>query len=855
MSTPRVISIDSEAYGKVKTLPDGRPSPHQQTFHPRRMIYTDGAQLRDLVLTTNITIPQEDPRWAQPAGLPSPIPSEELRTSVAHPAPTSGSHPSPTSTRNTDTTPPHLSPASILSPTSARLSETPLGLIPTPPSSWTGSLLEKLKPGPSFVARMHLPDQRDLVRRWLAHADTLIGTNLQYDLMVLRTDPRLRPILDGKRHFLIDLTVLSYLHSEVRESHSLKNLGHSLGTHSYDETPDEGETYKRYKDVNDPGLLQYAAQDSHNTMVDVAEMCRRIIRDYPGTHKLSAFCLRFYSDTIWTCVRMSEAGVPMDARRLLRLERHLEARVARCVALAAGHGLVLQGEGSDKSKQSFVTRLIQEIDSCNPTPASVPYATGLQPSSVSSSGSSLVGVSASLPSVLDHPALVKTPKKKQVSFSIENRQLFLSLLPVRHPLRGPLGLAQTHSQLSKLVNTYTYPLLHHKRDHPTDQRSKLVPRFNMWGSLPSSSGISLCSCSQCSAERASSALSGAPSGSPSAAPAYGINGSRTTNDWRGDIQFSYPTWFVTPGFTKDESGARGGTKQGRITAKNHAHQTDPPIIQSCIRSRFGPSGCIIKSDASQIELRVPALLTGEPFLLSEYQKPDPDLHTKMAVQIFGVPFLTEKYGGGWARHPVFRKSTTGERQIGKHVNFGNVYRASAETMHSTVLEMSGTNLPMSIFTNIEQSRPTIMPILWAWQEYLLDTAEKYGHIEIPLIGQSRRFDNFSRKRRRSGEDPVKNMANEIVNCPIQTIAGDVMLAVQHELHRTLPSINDDRCPCYMFLNIYDAMFFDCLRSYLPTLRSLIDSAIHRVSTTGLWGQLSRLTGYTVPLVFELSEHH
>lgn len=874
---PRVISLDTEAYGKVKRLPDGRAAPHQTVFHPRRMLYTDRARLSDLVLTTNITIPQEDPRCTTGSNV----------ITVGE----SGSTESPSN--NTGTTTTHLSPASILSPSSGptptsitppteRTPECPSTGLESSGSSWSGSRLARLEGGPTFVSRMHLPQEANFVHQWLAHSDTILGTNLQYDILTMRaSDPRLRVLLDG-RHLLIDLTVLSYLHSEVRESHSLKNVGRSFGTSDYDEEPDPGEDYKRYKDVNDPGLTSYGGQDSHNTVVNIAEAARRIARDYPGTWKLSEFCLRFYSNTIWTCIRMAEAGVPMSRSYLERLENHLQWRIQRCVQLCnENHGLLLEGKGSEKSKQAFITRLIQEIDSC---PVS---EIGSNSSSPSESASSLVLPSASSPparpSVLDHPALVKTDIKHQVSFNTENRNLFLSLLqpeprdstspPTASPLqpssttrssatetsassttspppapasptslRQALKLAQSHSQLSKIVNTYTFPLLHHKRKKPLKQQSCLIPQFNPWAPLPGRTDS--CGCSTCVPSAAASVECVSPSTPPSAPSA-----SSTARSSSPDVWFSYPTWFVTPSASKDEGGAKGGTIQIRVTCKNHAHQTDPPIIQKAIQSRFGDAGCILKMDLSQIELRVPGILSGEPYLISEYNSPNPDLHTKCAVDVFGEPFLIDKYGPNWRKHPIFRKATNGERQVGKHTNFGRVYRASPETLHSTVLEMTGLDLPMATFIKVQEDVKTVMPVMYAWQESLLDTAEKVGYLEIPLLGVTRRFTGFKRKGR---DREIKNMQNEVVNFPIQAFAGATLLDVQHQLLPLLPPMNDDRARCYMFLNTYDSINFDCHYSYRPRLESILQEAVDRTASLGLWGQMQELTGNRIPLVYELT---
>jgi hypothetical protein len=204
------------------------------------------------------------------------------------------------------------------------------------------------------------------------------------------------------------------------------------------------------------------------------------------------------------------------------------------------------------------------------------------------------------------------------------------------------------------------------------------------------------------------------------------------------VWLAHPSWFIVPTHAKDLSGGEGGTMQGRIVCKNPAAQTFPPPIQRCIRSRW-PDGVILSPDLSQIELRVAALLSGDATMIREYQKPDPDLHTDRAISIFGLDYLTRKYGANFPGIRAFAKSTKGERQVGKHVGFGDLFRAGAATMQSTVLEMTGQLLPISLFEKIVRERPFTRPGLWSWQEDLIATARRQGYIELPFVGQSRYF--------------------------------------------------------------------------------------------------------------------
>lgn len=126
---------------------------------------------------------------------------------------------------------------------------------PMSPHEWT--------PGETMVLDMSKEMHRECLARWLDHATHLLGANIQFDILYLRRfDPSFRLRLGG-RHTLLDLTVLNYLHSEFREG-GLKQLGETLGTHTYAESlKDE----KRFKSPHDPKFLGYAAADTHNTVL------------------------------------------------------------------------------------------------------------------------------------------------------------------------------------------------------------------------------------------------------------------------------------------------------------------------------------------------------------------------------------------------------------------------------------------------------------------------------------------------------------------------------------------------------------------------------------------------------------
>ena len=302
------------------------------------------------------------------------------------------------------------------------------------------------------------------------------------------------------------------------------------------------------------------------------------------------------------------------------------------------------------------------------------------------------------------------------------------------------------------------------------------------------------------------------------------------------IYLDHPSWYIVPTFTKDDSGSSGGTIQGRITCKKGPRQTDPPAISSLRCSRF-PNGLLVSFDLSQIELRVAALLSADLALLSAFTN-NLDLHTDRAIQIFTLPYLLSKYGPDFRAHPSFLAL---ERQVGKGTNFADLFRSGAATMQAQILASSSISLPLSFFEDIVRTRPILRPGLWAWQEARIREAHTTGRVILPLTGHSRSF---------LGGDLYD--INEIVNFPIQTIAGITLLQIQHLLRRSLQPHSTRILP---FLNGYDALFFDIASpTLLPILTFAIASAVHTVSTSGYWHLLSQHHDTHVPLSYTIKSH-
>lgn len=784
----RLISLDIETYGACTHTHDGRPLPTQTVFHPARALHTDTVSPHDMVLSVSVTTEAGSCPCGKRRGQPEFSP---CCTMVMYPH----SH------------------------------------------------------------MIH-------IRKWIEWATDILGMNLPFDLQFLRHySPGLRLALHG-RHTLHDLSILNYLHSELRPERSLKSLGPVLGTHTYDRTIKDG----KFKSPHDPQFIAYAAQDTHNTMLAARELRRRIHADWPSSGKLSQDAVKHYSSLIWTVVTMAEAGIPMSRPMLETRQALLQRKADLAIAQAGRLGLLLEGTGSSKSKEAFLDVTISKLSS--------------------------LGVD-----ILSHPLTQFTEKTRRLSWSDGNRQLIAAHLPSGSPEARGLWLAGIHSRAQKQLSSYLYPLLHGRRNKPEDKGDTVIPwptknppsatstspsSVNSRVSPTASTSNSPTSCSNSSlstdptsstpiscsgqldlfsftssaprsmettistgigsrSKQPRSSSKPRPSDSPSTcrssatrSPKESVSTTSVTPSTQRRMETepeatgaAYPVWFIVPSASKDASGDEGGTIQARITCKRPSAQTFPPEIKQCIQSRW-VGGRIISMDLSQIELRMAALCSGDPSLLAAFNT-GLDLHTHRAVQLFGQDSLTR---------PTFKKR---ERQVGKTMNFADLFLASPQRMRMSVHEMTGELMPLSFFEEVARSRPDARPGLHRWQQSLISRVATDGYLLLPILGQSRTFVG----------GPSAHL-NEVVNFPIQTQASNTLLQIQGRLLEYLPKLYTQGPRPLMFLQVYDAIYFDVPPQYEDSLKAAVQQAVLDVAApSGYWGRLQEYYGHTVPLEYEI----
>lgn len=381
---------------------------------------TDKVPLNRLIITAAITIPTEDPRCS-----PHTPVITSMRRTIATTQP--ALHPTKLSTR--------LQPSALKSQRSG--------------GPWNASALARLRPGASMWANMQNPQDRKCLRDWLRYADTIIGQNLPFDISYLRADPEFRSVLDG-RHTLIDVSVANYLQCEANLERSLKDIGPALLLYQYDPelTLKHGfrfPTPRWLHPAKKKGVLHYNCEDSHNSLLCMAEYAALILRDHASTDKLSPFCVKHYSELLWLVIRLGEAGVPMHRQSIIDLENSCYKTIEKSDAVLASAGVQLEGKDSRKTQLAFLTEVFNYLD---------------QHADIQT----ILGV----PTVFESKIIGYTETTKELQCSSLNRRLAIALLetipsPQADDYKATLTAWQERETANKTISSETYPVLRHKR--------------------------------------------------------------------------------------------------------------------------------------------------------------------------------------------------------------------------------------------------------------------------------------------------------------------------------------------------------------------------------------------------------
>jgi DNA polymerase-1 len=200
---------------------------------------------------------------------------------------------------------------------------------------------------------------------------------------------------------------------------------------------------------------------------------------------------------------------------------------------------------------------------------------------------------------------------------------------------------------------------------------------------------------------------------------------------------------------------------------------------------------LLSADYSQVELRVMAHLSGDPFLCKAFERGE-DIHTSTAAKIFQVmPELV----------------TREMRSRAKAINFGLLYG------------MGPARLARETGLSVPEARQFIeryfesFPKVRGWIDATLEMARRQGYVET-LLGRKRHFPDIN------AEDARTRVfaENAAVNTPVQGSAADIIKKAMIDLERRL---SGSRLEAQLLLQVHDELVLELPRSQLAETEALV----------------------------------
>lgn len=213
-----------------------------------------------------------------------------------------------------------------------------------------------------------------------------------------------------------------------------------------------------------------------------------------------------------------------------------------------------------------------------------------------------------------------------------------------------------------------------------------------------------------------------------------------------------------------------GTVTGRLSSSNPNLQNIPrdATIKNIFRAT--PGYVLTQADYSQAELRVLAVLSGDPWLQDVYKQGD-DLHDRVAEQYWGKDFTPE------------------DRVKAKAVNFGIAY---GRTEHTLAPDL---NISLEEAKKLLNDWYKPMPYVKKFFDERVKNAFREGISTTPF-GRTRFFIITPYNK--------FNIRNEAMNTPIQATASDLTLFSLIEIHKELKERNLGR----IVLTVHDSIIVE-----------------------------------------------
>ena len=231
----------------------------------------------------------------------------------------------------------------------------------------------------------------------------------------------------------------------------------------------------------------------------------------------------------------------------------------------------------------------------------------------------------------------------------------------------------------------------------------------------------------------------------------------------------------------------GGTATGRLSCSSPNIQNPPR--DPTFRALFAPAPgrCLVVADYGQIELRVAALVSGDPAMLAVYEQGE-DLHRKTAAAFLG------KDPGAVSK---------AERQIAKGINFGMLFGSGSKGLQAFCKSSYGVDLSLAQADKARAAFFAAYPGLSAWQKQTRNAAELAKQVRTPG-GRVRALD--------------KNIGTECLNTPVQGGAAECLLA-------TLAALDVDSLGGRLVNIVHDELVVECAPEQAGAVSAAVEAAM------------------------------
>lgn len=247
-----------------------------------------------------------------------------------------------------------------------------------------------------------------------------------------------------------------------------------------------------------------------------------------------------------------------------------------------------------------------------------------------------------------------------------------------------------------------------------------------------------------------------------------------------------------------------GTSTGRLGSENPNVQNIPiksELGRAIRRAFIAEKGFeIVALDYSQIELRIAALMTGDPGLI-EIFKNNRDAHTEVASRVFKVPAS---------------EVTQGQRRVAKVINFGILYGMGVNSLQ----QATGTSRreAQEFYNQYFSAFPKLA-------EYVEDTkavAARKGYTET-YFGRRRYFDGI-----KSPIPYVRAAAERMaINAPLQGTSADLIKLAMVEIGEFFEKENLQK-EAYMLLQVHDELVFEIKKERVKEIAAKIKNIMEQV---------------------------